>query len=557
MTRDLKSLAAQEFDVLIVGAGIYGATAAWDAALRGLSVALIDRGDFGGATSANSLKIVHGGLRYLQTLDVERMRESIRERRTFMHIAPHLVHPLHCVMPTYGHGMKGKEVLRMGMLMNDIISFDRNRIDDPQKQIPLSRVISKEECLRLIPGIDGNKVTGGALWTDAQMYSSERLVLAFVLSAVRAGTHAANYVEAVDFLRRDDCITGMKVRDVFTGDTLDIRARIVVNTSGGWVDDVLEKTRGLSRKVGLSTAMNLVVNRQILPECAAGIHTWYEYEKQDGSTHRGRRVLFMTPWNDCTLVGTYHLPYDGHPDALRVTEAEVHAFLEEINRGYPGEPIDRRDVTFFHKGFLPMDGINRKSGEVKLTKHSRIHDHQKEEGIEGLISVVGVKYTTARDVSEKTVSLVFRKLSRHVPTSRSRDTRLVGGEVPRFEDFLSQAERHKPAGSDARVMRHLVHHYGSEYPRILEYGKENRDWIKSLPGSEDVLGAEVVHAVREEMALKLGDVVLRRTNLGSGGIPKEESMKAVSDIMAQELGWSETRRNQELREVEVVYVPAE
>jgi len=557
MKRNLNTLAAQEFDVLIVGAGIYGATAAWDAALRGLSVALIDSGDFGGATSANSLKIVHGGLRYLQTLDVERMRESIRERRTFMHIAPHLVHPLRCVMPTYGHGMKGKEVLWMGMLVNDIISFDRNRIDDPQKQIPLSRVISKDECLRLIPGIDGTRVTGGALWTDAQMYSSERLVLAFVLSAARAGACAANYVEAIDFLRRDDCITGMKVRDVFTGETLDIRARIVVNTSGGWVDDVLEKTIGLSRKVDLSTAMNLVVNRQVLPECAAGIHTWYTYEKQDGSTHRGRRVLFMTPWNACTLVGTYHLPYDGHPDALRVTEAEVHAFLKEINRGYPGDPIDRRDVTFFHKGFLPMDGINPKSGEVELTRHSRIHDHQKEEGIEGLISVVGVKYTTARDVSEKTVSLVFQKLSRDVPTSRSRDTRLVGGEIPRFEDYLSQAERHKPAGLDARVMRHLVYHYGSEYPRILEYGKENSDWMQSLPGSEDVLEAEVVHAVREEMALKLGDVVFRRTNLGSGGIPKEESMKAVSAIMAKELGWSETRRKQEVREVEAVYVPAE
>jgi glycerol-3-phosphate dehydrogenase len=349
----------------------------------------------------------------------------------------------------------------------------------------------------------------------------------------------------------------MKVRDVFTGETLDIRARIVVNTSGGWVDDVLEKTRGLSRKVDLSTAMNLVVNRQVLPECAAGIHTWYTYEKQDGSTNRGRRVLFMTPWNACTLVGTYHLPYDGHPDALRVTEAEVNAFLEELNRGYPGDPIDRRDITFFHKGFLPMDGINPKSGEVELTRHSRIHDHQKEEGIEGLISVVGVKYTTARDVSEKTVSLVFQKLNRQVPTCRSRDTRLVGGEIPRFEDFLSQAERNKPAGLDARVMRHLVYNYGCEYPRILEYGRENSGWIKSLPGSEVVLGAEVVHAIREEMALKLGDVVLRRTDLGSGGIPQKESMKAVSAIMAQELGWSETRRIQEVREVEAIYVPAE
>jgi glycerol-3-phosphate dehydrogenase len=557
MIRNLSTLSDNnEYDVLIVGAGIYGATAAWDATLRGLSVALIDKGDFGAATSANSLKIVHGGLRYLQTLDVERMRESIRERRILLHIAPHLVHPLHCVMPTYGYTTKSKTIMRMGMLMNDIISFDRNHRLDPQKRIPLGRIISKRECLRLIPGIDGARVTGGALWTDAQMHSSDRLLLSFVMSAVKAGAQAINYTEAIEFLRKDNRITGVRVKDVFTGENTDIRARVIVNAAGGWIDHGLKPMSGSSSRVRLSTAMNLVINRRVLHECAAGIHTPFEYTRSDGSVYHGNRVLFMTPWNRYTLVGTYHLPYNEHPDDLRVTENEIQSFLTEINRGYPGDPIRRDEVSYFHKGFLPMDGIDDKTGEVKLTKHSHIYDHAKEEGIEGLISMAGVKYTTARDVSEKAVNLVFEKLGRKPPKSKSRSSRLVGGEIDRFEDFMAEAEKHPPDGVDTRIVRHLVYHYGSEYKSILAYGKENPKWMEILPGSSEVIGAEIIHAVREEMAQTLADVVVRRTGLGSGGHPGKKALEACAKIMAKDKDWNKTRIKDEIDSVDKIYRPA-
>ena len=557
MIRNLNTLSANnEYDVLIVGAGIYGATAAWDAALRGLSVALIDKGDFGGATSANSLKIVHGGLRYLQTLDVERMRESIRERRILMHIAPHLVHPLHCVMPTYGHMMKSKTIMRMGMLMNDIISFDRNHRLDPQKRIPMGRIISKRECLRLIPGINGAGVTGGAFWTDAQMHSSDRLLLSFVMSAVKAGAQAVNYTEAVEFLRKNNRIIGVHVKDVFTGESTDIRARVIVNAAGGWVDHVLKPMSDSSSRVRLSTAMNLVINRRVLPECAAGIHVPFEFDRKDGSTYHGNRVLFMTPWNRFTLVGTYHLPYDAHPDDLHVTEDEIQTFLAEINRGYPRDPIKREEVSFFHKGFLPMDGVNEKTGEVKLTKHSHVYDHAKADGIEGLISMAGVKYTTARDVSEKAVNLVFKKLGRKPPKPKSRSSRLVGGEIDRFEDFIAEAESNPPDGVNARVVRHLVYHYGSEYRRILAYGEENPKWMEILPGSSEVVGAEIIHAVREEMAQTLADVVVRRTGMGSGGHPGKTALETCARIMAKEKDWNKSRIKNEIDSVDKIYQPA-
>lgn len=168
MRRGIDRLASEEFDLLIVGAGIYGACAAWDASLRGLRVALIDRGDFGGATSQHSQKTIHGGLRYLQQADLKRMRESIRERRTLMRIAPQFVSPFPCVMPTYGHLTRGREALAVAMLANDLVGLDRNRIDDPAKRIPRGRTVSRRRVLELLPGIPTKGLTGGRYGTTAR-----------------------------------------------------------------------------------------------------------------------------------------------------------------------------------------------------------------------------------------------------------------------------------------------------------------------------------------------------------------------------------------------------
>jgi len=194
MRRGIDRLASEEFDLLIVGAGIYGACAAWDASLRGLRVALIDRGDFGGATSQHSQKTIHGGLRYLQQADLKRMRESIRERRTLMRIAPQFVSPFPCVMPTYGHLTRGREALAVAMLANDLVGLDRNRIDDPAKRIPRGRTVSRRRVLELLPGIPTKGLTGGAVWHDCQAHNTERLLLSFVLGACEKGAAAATYV---------------------------------------------------------------------------------------------------------------------------------------------------------------------------------------------------------------------------------------------------------------------------------------------------------------------------------------------------------------------------
>jgi glycerol-3-phosphate dehydrogenase len=557
MKRDLKKLQNTEFDVLIVGGGIYGATAAWEAASRGLRTALIERADFGGLTSANSLKIVHGGLRYLQTLDVARVFESVRERRILLAAAPHLVRPMCCVMPTYGMLMKSKWVMRLGMIANDVLSFDRNRGLDPEHRIPAGRVISREDCIGLVPGIDGGRVTGGAAWSDGQMVNSERLLLAFVLSAEKAGAVCANYAEATGFMRGKNRIAGAVVKDTLTGTEFEVRSRMVLNAAGGFADQVLAKAvPGIpNRMVRLSTAMNLVLNRGLLPGCAAGVSARFSHRRADGSEYKGSRILFIAPWQGVTLAGTFHKPYTGGPEAMAVSEADIETALAEVGRAVPGAAFRREDVSFFHKGFLPMEGVNPKTGEVRLTPHYRIHDHSVENGVEGIVTVVGVKYTTARDVAERTVKLLVKKLGMPVGSSISRNTPLHGGDVRRFVSFSENVTASAPFGLTPAVLNHLLSQYGTDYPAVLKLIEGRPDLGKTLPGSNEVIGGQIVHAVREEAAVHLSDAVRRRTGLGSAKHPGAAALEACGRLMAAELGWDGARLKDEIRDADAAYTP--
>ena len=553
MRRNVQDLTGREFDVLIIGAGVYGAALAWDAASRGLSVAVIDQADFGAKTSANSLKTVHGGLRYLQTLDLKRVFESVTERKTYLKIASHLVHPLPVVMPTKGHAMKGPEILWAGLLANDILSCTRNTGMDPQKKIPMGRIISRAACYYMLPGIHLDKVSGGASWTDAQMYSTERMTLAFIQSAVQAGAVAVNYLSFLSFLKTDNKVCGIETCDVLNDREVEIRAKLVINAAGGWVDKVIQNGGPFKQqRVNLSTAMNIVVNKNILSESAAGIYSRFRYNRPDGKTYRGSRVLFVSPWRDYTIIGTFHKPYDGHPDALSVRDDEIFSAIEEFNGAYPGSLIQPEDVSFAHKGFLPMSHVHSKTGEVNLSKHYRIIDHAREDKLENVISVIGVKYTTARDVAQKVIDLAAAKLSGKAGKCITSKTPLVGGDIHRFSRYMQQVIENDPYDLDNAVIGRLIRLYGTEYPEVLRYIDKDAKWGQCIDQS-NVMAAEIVHAVESEMAQKLSDVVLRRTDLGSGKNPGDKALRQCAEIMAAELGWDAQRINSEIEEVKAVY----
>ncbi len=553
MKRDLPELTRNVYDLLVIGGGIYGACVAWDAALRGLSVALVEKSDFCSATSANSQKIVHGGFRYLQHADFRRMRQSIGERSTLMHIAPHLVHPLPVLIPTFGHWMFGKEALALGLILNDLIGLDRNRLlKDPQKHIPRGYLVSRSEVSQLLPGIPRKDLTGGVVFYDAQVYNSERMLLSILRSAQKAGATLANYVEVYGFLRSGNHIKGVKARDVLTGVELDINSRIVVNASGPWVNSVLRLMNGnFQTRVFLSKAMSIVARRQLNPTFAFGVPSPFEFKDNDTVVDKGFRFLFITPWRGYSLIGTAYTPHDGSPGSFRITEEEIQDFIDEVNKAYPPAHFMREEVSFCYSGLLPMDRTS--NGSVRLTKKYQLWDHSKDEGVEGLISVVGVKYTTARAVAEETVDLVYTKLGKKSPRCLTAVTPVYGGHIERFNDFLAQEIEKKVRGLEHEAIQHLVYNYGSEYPQVLKYLEENSNWKQRMDNTSQVTKCEIVYGIREEMAQKLGDVVFRRTELGSAGNPGETALKTCAEIMAKELNWDEGRTQKELDEVRAAF----
>ncbi len=557
MKRDLTKLASKEYDLIIIGAGIYGAWAAWDATLRGLSVAIVDKGDFGGATSSNSLKIIHGGLRYLQHADFKRMRESIRERTTLMRVAPHLVHPLPCVMPTYGHGIKGREAMFCALALNDFVSLDRNFLDDPQKHLPGGSIFSKDKLLRILPGLDEEGLTGGALWYDCQIYNSERLLISLISGAVERGAEAANYARVESFLRDENRILGVRISDQTDGRSFKIRGKMVLNCSGPWINETLGllKNNISAEEFRLSKAMNLVVKRKLVRKFAAGVPSKRTFVDSDAVLSTGSRMLFLAPWRQYTLIGTTHLIYDGEPENFRISEKDVVEFLDEFNQAWPAMRVKREEIGFFYGGLLPADEGLDATGQAKITKHYKLVDHAEDFHLGGLISVLGVKFTTARDVAEKAIDLAFRKLGKKNLPSATRTKPIPGGSILHLDDYILGEIEKRPWGLEANQVRRLIYNYGRNYEAVLNMLDENSDWRAVVDSQEKTLWTEVAYAVRNEMAVTLSDAVRRRTELGSAVCPADETFEKVSRFMANQLDWNESKRREEVEAAKAIYTP--
>jgi glycerol-3-phosphate dehydrogenase len=553
MERNPAHVSSKEYDLVIIGGGIYGACAAWDAALRGLSVALVDRGDFGHATSSKPLKLVHGGFRYLQHADIARIRASSGERRTLLRIAPHLVQPIPFVIPTYGHGMRGKEILALALAIYNLVVFDRNSgIDDPIKRVPYGDLLSKAECQELFPAIERRGLTGGVVFYDGQMYSPCRLLITYLRSAQEAGADLLNYAKVTGFLKRADQITGVEVRDLLTGDELEIRSRMVVNAAGPWVGEILQH---LGRSDHLPTFAfskdwYLVVNRSLTTTYALAVPS--RHKDPNALVSRGQRHLFLIPWRGYTLVGSGHTAYEGKADHCAVSERDIQDLLDEINGSYPSGAIARNEVSFVNSGLVPREDDQNGNSDVKLGRRHVIVDHEVHDGVRGLLTVLGVRFTTSRSVVKTLIDRIVRRLGRRLPKCTTDITPLWGGRIENFADFLIHEARSCPYGLNEEVMTHMLHLYGSEYRSVLKLIEENPQLGKTL-GSSNVIGAEVTYAIREELACKLGDVVFRRTELGTGGHPGEPALQSCAALMAHELKWDANRVTQELGEVRSVF----
>ncbi len=536
MQRALARLADDTFDVLVVGAGIYGAAIAWDATHRGLRVALVDRGDFGGATSANSAKTLHGGVRALQRGNLVELRRLVAERRALGRIAPHLVAPLPFLIATTRHWRQHPALLRVYFALYDLLAWDRNRGLDPAVHLPATRFLSRAECLVRHPLADPAEVTGGVLWHDGQMLNPDRLTFAFVASAAEAGAAVANHVEARAPLRNGDRVRGLVARDLLGGSSFDIQARLIVNATGPWAGKWIDQwLPGAGRRLvpGVVRAVNLVTRPIVGETAVAG--------EVEG------RLLFAAPWRGVTIVGTGYVAHEDAPDRVRPTAAEIEGFLADVRRAFPRAALTLEDVELVHGGLLPAAGG---ASAIQPRTRTLLYDHARD-GVPGLLTVVGARYTTARWTAERVVDRLFQRLGRPAPPCRTAEQPLLGGEIASLEAFLTEARR---AGSlEPASLERLARTYGTRYRRVLAA-------IAARPGDERPLGAtcpitrgEIRYAVREEMAARLADAILRRTEAGSAGHPGSDALVAAAAVMAEELGWPSARVEREIADLERLY----
>ena len=548
MGRALAALAGTEFDVVVVGGGITGAATAWDAAQRGLSVALLERGDFGAATSAESLKVVHGGVRYLQHLDVVRVRESSGERRAWLRMAPHLVRPMPFVVPTYGHGMRGPEILGAAFVILNALTADRNRgLTDPARRVPAARIVSRARVLEWFPNINKEGLTGAGVFYDGQLFNPPRLVWALVRTAARAGAAVANYCDVTALVLQGGRVIGVRVEDRLGGDKFEVRARTVINAAGPYAEALLVRS-GVrkARSVPFSRDMALVLKRRFVDGRALALQT--KYRDPSAVLTRGPRHLFMVPWRGRTLVGVNSLIWRDEPDRLRVTEGEVRDFVNEIAEADPRLGLTMDDVALVMAGLLPVEKGNEEGGNVSFGKRPLVVDNAREDGVQGLISAIANRYTVARGVAERAVDLVFRKLGRSGRPSRTAVTRIHGGDFHRFDDLVREVAAALPAGLDPSIADRLARDHGSAYGEVLRLVGERPELGVTIGGS-DILRAEVVHAARSEMVCKLSDAVFGRTGIATVGDPGRAELEECASLVGAQLGWDAGRRENELREV--------
>jgi glycerol-3-phosphate dehydrogenase len=533
------------FDIIVIGAGINGAGIARDAAMRGLSTLLLDKGDISSGTTQWATRLIHGGLRYLEYYEVPLVRESLRDREVLFHIAPHLVKPLGFLIPIYARAKHGPLMVRLGMVAYDVLSFD--------KSVGNHKMFSPEEAIEREPGLNPESLIGAAFYYDGQVEYAERIAVESAISAREHGAVVLNYARVERLIVEDGAVTGVEFTDVLAGEKYEARAPVTVNVAGPWVDEVLRGMEGSeTRMIGGTKGSHLVVDP--FPGAPKGEALYVEARK-DG------RPYFIVPWNGRYLIGTTDIRYEGDLDYVSADEDEIDYLIEETNHVIPEANLSRDSVLFTYSGVRPLP-YQSEGSEGGVTRSHIVYDHAKGRGVgakrggigegapraEGLISIVGGKLTTYRNLSRQTVDMVYEKLRLEPPESRTAKIPLPGGAVGDFDAFA--AEFKVTSGLADELAERLLKLYGARAPDVLEMAGDDPSLRMPLSVSATVetglLGAEVTYAFKREMAQTLSDVLLRRTMVGIGPHVGLDVDEAAAQVAVKHLGWSEERAKSEV-----------
>jgi glycerol-3-phosphate dehydrogenase len=557
-----------KFDLIIIGAGINGAGIARDAAMRGLKVLLLDKGDIGGGTSSWSTRLIHGGLRYLEHGEFRLVRESLRERACLLKVAPHLVRPLPMLVPVYRNARRGLWTIRAGMIAYDLLSTG--------KGLPRHRMLSPDGALRL-ESLNPRGLRGAALYFDARVEFAERLVLENALSAIEHGASVITYARVEKLIVEAGDVRGV----AFTGNVQSQHLRskvqdrmprgeegglstpagllrwgprlapaltqsfatapVVINAAGPWVDQVLAEGDSPSpRLIGGTKGSHLIVaGFPSAPDMAI-----YVEAESDG------RPFFIIPWNGHYLIGTTDIRFEGDLDNPQIDDSEIDYLLRETNRVIPRAMLTREQILYTYSGVRPLPFIEAQD-EQSITRRHFIREHP---ALPSLLSIVGGKLTTYRSLAEETVDLVLKKLTprwdreqlarKAISQSTTAHESLPGAGTTDFNSFCREFKQRSPfpeATSD-RWLRI----YGTRASLILDLLKADPSLAEVFDDETGARAAEVVFAFEHELATTLADCLLRRTMVGLNSSRGLKAVAAAAAIAGKHLGWSESRMAQEI-----------
>jgi glycerol-3-phosphate dehydrogenase len=522
-TSALATLANETVDLLVIGAGATGAGIARDAAMRGIRTALVDMADFGSGTSSRSSRLIHGGLRYLEHGHLRLVFEACRERRILLSIAPHLVWPRSFLFPVHRGARVPTWKLEAGLWLYDLLAVFRN--------VRLHRMLSKRSMLQAEPGLREQGLKGGARYYDAQC-DDARLTLANVRAAQRLGSLVANYA-AVDHLdSAGGQLGGARINDLVTGETILARAHVVVNATGPWSDQL--RHPGGEPMLHCTKGVHVVVPRNRL-----GNHEAVTFVSPiDG------RVMFVVPWGTVTYIGTTETELEGPPEEVRATADDVIYVLRSVNALFPEARLRPEDVRATWAGVRPLVRQEESEDPREVSR-----EHALVEREDGLLSIVGGKLTTYRSMAASVVDRVAQRLherdGRPVPPRARTDKEPLPGGEARDLDVLTESLVVDGFARD--IATHLAHTYGSEAPAVARLAETEPQLADPVVAGHTTIWAELLHAMRREMALTLGDLLIRRTHLFYAAPDRTlASLDAIGAFAAKEMEWDEARLRAEL-----------
>ena len=539
LKRFIEEKSTEKFDLIIVGGGITGAAVAYIAASRGLSVALFEKKDYGGATSAATSKLIHGGLRYLANGELKLVRESLRERRILGNIAPNFVYSLPFLMPMYRRWKGNIWKMLAGMYLYDALSYDKKDTWDRSKRLQNHKLVSFRKTIRLEPNLKMEDLRNAFYFFDYQSIFPERLTLAFVKSAAEYGARVSNYTPVESFVFGEgNRITGVKIRDTFTGATREVHGELIINCGGTWADKILNMAAGKDSpvlKVKRSEGIHIITKK------IAGNHV-VSLQKIDGGH------MMIMPWRDHSLIGTTDKEFHGDPDDYHVSMESIDEVIDNVNRNF-GRKISRADIIHAYGGLRPLvDDQTR--GTYATSRKYEVYDNATD-GIEGMITVEGGKYTTSRSLAREVLRLISAKLNRTLSDSVSDNLYLSGCEIRDMRQFMIR--QHLNYRDFTRnTVEYVSRNYGTESKVVFQIARDDRRFAEVVSHDGEIL-AEVVYAIRYESAKTLGDIMLRRTGTGTLGNPGMDTVGKIAAVAAEMLGWNDKRGEEEIGLMMKVY----